>query len=519
MGISKKLSKLKIASRQSDLARLQTETVAKAIHKKFPEIEIEFHFRASLGDQNQSDPLWKMPEKGVFTEDFYQDLVSEKVDLVVHSWKDLPIEKKADTEIVASLLRSDQRDLFLFKSEHMSSVVSSKTLKILTSSPRRAYNLLGFFKDYFPCEIAESQFLNVRGNILTRLKKLISEDVDALIVAKAALDRLLTTDDPQYLASQNEIKEILRKCRWMCLPLTINPSAAAQGALAIEAKKNSPWKSVLAEIHNPECFQNVEREREILAQYGGGCHQKIGVSVLKREFGEVCFLRGLTDKGEILDSVRLKKNPSFDKARSLECVFPTSLKQQVFFERVKHSSPQISQALKEPHLWVTREQALPENFSASDQQIIWTSGLKTWSKLAKRGVWINGSAESLGENEDCRLEVLAQIYQPELGLNFRWTKLTHDEGFQNPDMNVVSTYHLKPLELDLKVQLDLRQITHFFWSSGSGFDFLSQRYPEIKKAWHFCGPGHSFDHIKKCLGSDAHLRICLSFEDWLKQVV
>ncbi len=512
---SKKLSKLRIASRQSDLARLQTETVAKSIREKFPELEIELHFRASLGDQNQNDPLWKMPEKGVFTEDFYQDLVIDKVDLVVHSWKDLPIEEKPETEILATLGRHDQRDLFLFKSQNMKSVLASKRLKILTSSPRRAYNLESFFKNHFPCELKETQFLNVRGNILTRLQKLMSGDVDALIVAKAALDRLLSTSDPQYLTGQKTIVEILKMCRWMCLPLTHNPSAAAQGALAIEAKRNSPWRKYLMNIHDSECFKNVIREREVLAQYGGGCHQKIGVSVLTRPFGEVCFLKGLTDKAEILDSVKLKTNKSFDKAKSLNQVFPQNLKDSKFFSR--HCLKNIEQdaALKDRFIWVAREEALPEKFQPSNEQMLWTSGLKTWSKLAKRGIWVNGSAESLGESEDPRIEELVSIDQGPLRKKLKWTKLTHEQGFQNPEMKFLATYRLVPNE----VKLDLQSITHFFWSSGSGFDYVLARFPQIKSAWHFCGPGHSFEHIKNSLGSDEKLRICLSHEDWLKQVV
>lgn len=503
------LTLLRIASRQSDLARLQTETVADALLKKFPNLKIELHFRASLGDQNQSDPLWKMPEKGVFTEDFYQDLVTEKVDLVVHSWKDLPIEPKAETEIVATLTRADQRDLFLFKKDRYEAVQKSKEIRVLTSSPRRSHNLDDFFKSYFPTEISSAQFLNVRGNILTRLKKLFSEDVEGLIVAKAALDRLLSSDDPQYGDSQREIAGMLRRCRFMVLPLTCNPSAAAQGALAIEAKRNSPWKSILAEIADLECFQNVEKERQVLAKYGGGCHQKIGVSILSRNFGELCFLRGLTDKGEVLDSVAIASSKAFVKAKSFENTFPRV--KQKLFDRVPVDY--VGSDLEAPFLWIAREEALPQNANMNSEQMVWTAGLRSWTKLASRGVWVNGSAESLGENESPRIDVLAQVYHPNHKL--QWTKLTHEEGFQNPDMNVVATYKLEPIDL----ALDLKGVTHFFWMSGSGFDLVLSRYPEIKKAWHFCGPGHSFDHIKKCLGSDDQLRICLSFEDWLKQVV
>jgi len=518
-------SHLRIAARQSDLARLQAETVAAHIQEKFPNLKIELNFRASLGDQNQHDPLWKMPEKGVFTEDFYSDLVNEKVDIVVHSWKDLPIESKPDTRIVATMKRADQRDLFLFKRSHKKSVQESGCLKVLTSSPRRSYNLESFFKNYFPYKIRQTQFLNVRGNIPTRLKKLFSEDVDGLIVAKAALDRLLSTNDSQYLNVQNEMSALLKECQWMCLPLSENPSAAAQGALAIEAKNNSPWLEMLAEIHDEQTFKSVECERKILAHYGGGCHQKIGVSVLARTFGELQFLRGLTDQGEVLDSIRLISSEEFPKAAHREKIYPdpASLTQQNLFQREKKTVSQIGDALKDSFLWVTREDALPDDFRPDTHQILWTSGLKTWQKIAARGIWVNGSAESLGESEDSRIDVIVQASSSGEALSAQraspiaWTKLTHETGFANPNMKIVLTYALRPQAACSN--LDLGQKTHFYWSSGSNFDFCTERFPEIRNAWHFCGPGHTFDHLKKCLGSHAKLRICLNYEDWLQKVL
>jgi len=500
---------LKIAARQSDLARLQAESVGRALQLNYPELKIEFHFRASLGDQNQNDPLWKMPEKGVFTEDFYRDLVDEKVDLVVHSWKDLPIESKAETEIFATLAREDQRDLFLLNRENFARVKASREMKVLTSSPRRSYNLETFFKNYFPCEIKQTHFLNVRGNILTRLKKLFSEDADGLILAKAALDRLLASKDPQYVSAQNEIRKILKGCQWMCLPLTLNPSAAAQGALAIEAKKNTIWKEVLASIQDRQCFESVQKERQILQKYGGGCHQKIGVSVLPRSYGELCFLRGLTDRGEVLDSVALSSGTTFEKARSMAHIFPQAKDSGQFFDRIKLNGSHIDSAVKDPFIWIAKEDAAPEKSSFSGLQTIWTSGLKTWRKLAQRGIWVNGSAESLGENEAPRIEALLE-QDP-----IKWTKLTHLEGFQNPDMKVVATYEL----LARESKQNLKGVTHFYWSSGSAFDLIYQAHPEMKTSWHFCGPGHSYEHIKMRLGSEAQLRICLSFEDWLEKVL
>ena len=135
---------LKIASRKSDLARLQAYQVGAALSKAHPQHEVHYHFRQSLGDINQSDPLWKMPEKGVFTEDFREGLLKGEWDMVVHSWKDLPIDIPEGSEIAATLPRADMRDLFLLKKKAWEKVQKSGSLRVFTSSPRRIYNLEHF---------------------------------------------------------------------------------------------------------------------------------------------------------------------------------------------------------------------------------------------------------------------------------------------------------------------------------------------------------------------------------------
>ena len=125
-----------IGSRKSDLARLQAYVCADHLKRAFPDIEIEHDFRASLGDLNQQDPLWQMPDKGVFTQDFREGLLSGRYDMVVHSWKDLPIEQEEGTSVVATLPRADMRDLLLVKKQTWPRVVKSQSFKVLTSSPR-----------------------------------------------------------------------------------------------------------------------------------------------------------------------------------------------------------------------------------------------------------------------------------------------------------------------------------------------------------------------------------------------
>ena len=122
--------RLKLAARKSDLARLQAYLVGTALEAQDPSLQVDARFRESLGDKNLTDPLWQAPEKGVFTEDFHRDLVEGAADLVVHSWKDLPVAEKPET-MVAACLRADSRDLLLFKRSSSPRVAHSGRLAVL----------------------------------------------------------------------------------------------------------------------------------------------------------------------------------------------------------------------------------------------------------------------------------------------------------------------------------------------------------------------------------------------------
>src|SRR5436305_1480136 len=303
-----------IASRRSDLARIQAYQVGDALRAVHPQIEINYSFHESLGDKNQNDPLWQMPEKGVFTQDFREGLLHGEFDLVVHYWKDLAIEEVAETEVIATLPRADARDLLLVPKSCWNEVERTGVMTILTSSPRRAHNLDSFLRAVLPAKITELNFTDVRGNVPTRVRKLLQSDVDGLIVAKAAIDRLLSAPQIELAATQRELREALSQSRWMVLPLRENPSAPAQGALAVEvSRERADIRKLMAPLNCADTFSAVLSEREILRSYGGGCHQKIGASVLRRPFGEITLLRGLADDGEILDRCTLvpaKPRPS-----------------------------------------------------------------------------------------------------------------------------------------------------------------------------------------------------------------
>jgi hydroxymethylbilane synthase len=563
------VSRARIAARHSDLARLQAQAVGRCLLAAHPGLELTYDFRASLGDANLQDPLWKMPEKGVFTEDFVADLVDGRADFVVHSWKDLPTAPRERTEIVATLPRADGRDLLLMRRDRLEQRLrgarNEAPLRVLSSSPRRAYNLAPFLREALPFPVAEIAFESVRGNVPTRVRKLFGDadpgaasktsadsksaasgsagsaggvaasnggeaGADALIVAKAAIDRLLATEDwgeagAEYSAMRAQLRERLRQCRWMALPLSVNPGAAAQGALAIEIRRDrDDARALLAPIHCAATFAVVARERAILASHGGGCHQKIGVACLSRPYGEITFLRGLADTGAVLDETRLDP-PAGDAraplplATSPEAIYPTAGSESGLFRREALPSAHWEAGLRAARgLWVARDSGLPAEYRPSDEQLVWCAGVKSWRKLAARGIWVNGCADGLGEAELPLADRLA-------GETVRWTKVSHDRAEAGADAFAlfVATYRLIA-QSSTGTAPDFRAKTHFFWMSGTAFAEAIRVDPSLlRRGYHACGPGKTAQVVARALGCDPSGRagdgagrfsICLSADAW-----
>lgn len=497
--------RLRLSGRSSDLSRIQIQAVADALRTAAPEIEIQPHFRESLGDRMQDDPLWAMPEKGVFTEDFVRDLREGKTDLVVHSWKDLPTEPREGTRVVATLPRADVRDLLLVHRERWSRVEPGHEITILSSSPRRAHNLAPFLAGALPVQALEVKFEPVRGNVPTRVRKLVEGTAHGLIVAKAALDRLLGSTGEEFEPSRTELRTNLGRCHWMILPVSANPTGAAQGALAVEARDDLGPRiaSLLDTINHPQTFDEAESERRILRSYGGGCHQKIGVTVLTRPYGRIVSLRGLTDAGELLETFDLERKPKAPPA-SPGAIWPTDPRESDWMSREPLDVPQPDGG---DGFWIARADALPASWELEPSRLVWCAGLHTWRKLAERGIWVNGTSDGLGEIEAPEADHLA-------GRPVNWIRLTHDRPVARRGANELATYRL----VSSGAVPDLSPYSHFFWTSGSRFLEAIERHPEIRDRWHACGPGHTYDIIRETLGSDDQIDVWLSHRHWLEAV-
>lgn len=499
--------RLKLASRKSDLARWQAVQVARRLEQLSEKPSIEFNFKSSMGDQNLDVPLSAMGSKGVFTEDFYLDLSHGQCDLVVHSWKDLPTEPREGTEIALTLERADVRDLLLVPEVVWQEALKAKHLRVMTSSPRRVYNLISLLPELLPGHL-EIEFINVRGNVPTRLRKMHDEGC-ALLLAKAGLDRLLEAEAQGFLQPGVVLRPLIAECRFQVLPVSLNPPAPAQGALAVEiSSSNTDLKQMCAQIMDTSAFECVQKERAILRSHGGGCHQKIGVAILPRPYGVIHSVRGFTDANETLEEWRVVNDMPWSPAGLKENIFPLEARQNSWFER--HMMPLSLDLSSYPALFIARSEALPVEFTLSPErersQMIWTAGVQTWKKLARRGVWVSGCQDGLGEAEPHHLQALM------VG-EINWMKLTHLEAAE-ADPQAIATYQLSPKS----ESPDLSGKTHFYWMSRTSFERAFQLFPkEITNGHNACGPGVTYEFLKRQNGLKHPVKVFIGLEQFLRE--
>ncbi len=497
-------STIRISARKSDLAKLQAYLVGDAIKKKFKELQIEYSFRESLGDKNLTNPLWKMPEKGVFTQDFKDDLIKGNTDIVVHSWKDIPIETNLKTEIVATMPRADERDVLLFKKRFLDHPASQKKLTLHSSSPRREFNLKPFFSWSLPFKPDDVQFLPVRGTIQTRIQKALdSDDVHGIIVAKAALDRLLSAKQSEFKKTQKFLRSALKTMLIQIVPLSQSPSSAAQGALGIEVlKKNTYIKKIVELINQPNDFKLINEERKRFKHWGGGCHQKMGVSFKTTGKHILCFERGLDKKDrfiwhqEILRSPYGKMKKAIPEGDFVEC-------HRELDKKIDDLRPY--KAKKNDSLILTKGNLLTND--SSKDIYLWTSGSETWRHLADQGYWILGSYDALGETQVPEVEVL-------LGKKPPWKKLTHEQGNPKPWAKTLKLYTVTYNSLE--PILRNKDKTHFYWSHGELFLTCLKEFPWLKKKVHVCGIGSTLDAVEKHIKPESIITV-YNFKEWKKK--
>jgi len=490
--------RLTILSRASELARIQAGLAGQVLAGAFPGVEIVHAVRAASGDRDQTTALSSMPDPGAFTADLSERLASGEVDLVVHSWKDLPLETRPDTVVAATLERADPRDVLLVRRDAVRDRLPR--LEVLTSSPRRAWLIERSVAPLLPWPVEALSAVPVRGNVPTRLTKLIAGSTPALLVAKAALDRLLDPRQP-FDESRRAVRAALAECRWMVLPISECPTAPAQGALALEVSAaREDLCARIAALRDRSAWRAATIERRVLSGYGGGCHQAVGATCLTREFGDVLSVRGRLPTGGEQSTWQLSTGRPLPPRTLERDIWPRPDERHRAVRRPLDVAPPSDAAA----LWITRADALPESWRLSDRQLVWTAGVQTWHRLAARGVWVNGCADALGDTERPAIDLLS-------GASPSWRRLTH-AGALVPD--ALPTYVVEEPLPD-----DLANRSHFFWTSGSLFRRAIDRWPALAERWHGCGPGHTRAVVEERLGSRDRLGVWLDWNSWYQDVL
>jgi hydroxymethylbilane synthase len=485
--------RVRLLSRASALARLQTALVERALGSAHSQLDVQCLTRTSAGDQDQTSPLWKLPDKGAFTADISRALIDGGADIAVHSFKDLPTEMPAGTRIAGALPRADARDVFVTRKSTV--MARPEALRILSSSPRRAWLLGETLPALLPWPVRSVEAVPVRGNIETRLKKLVQGDEHGLVVAKAALDRLLGFGAP-FVVEAATVRAYLDKCQWMVLPMREFPWAPAQGAIALEIPEHrSDLDDLLKPILCESTTASVHYERQILNDHGGGCHQALGAATVSKPYGRVVSIRS-----------RDRHVSSWQLAGGRQA-FPRAAEDAVWPRRSEGAAAvRTSTDVAQPGgdaFRVSRADALPKTWSLPEGAIVWAAGSTTWRKLAERGVWVNGCADGLGDEEDPAVDMLA-------GRTLEWISLTHD-GASRP--GAVATYHV-----EVPLPDDLASRSHFYWTSGEIFRRAIDRWPSIRQGWHGSGPGRTRQAIEATIGATERTGIWLDRESWERDV-
>ncbi|NLW34993.1 MAG: hydroxymethylbilane synthase [Syntrophorhabdus aromaticivorans] len=284
-----------IGTRGSALALKQAETVVLLLQTFYPDHEFRTRTIKTTGDSVWDRPVHLIGGKGLFVREIEAELLAGTIDFAVHSMKDMPTEIDEGLVIGAILKREDPRDAFI-SSKYDRLADMSEGDMLGTNSLRRKSQVLNFNN--------RITVIPLRGNVDTRIRKMVSNNLSGIILAWAGVKRM---------GFEAHVKEIL--------PLDLMVPPSGQGAIGIETRNESTLLEMLQAINHRQSFQEVEIERSLQARIGGGCNVPLGINasisnssltlraVFGREDGEILVRHtqvGTLDAAEemIMDAFR-----------------------------------------------------------------------------------------------------------------------------------------------------------------------------------------------------------------------
>lgn len=298
------LTELRIASRRSQLAMVQTNWVKAELEKAHPELTITVEAMATQGDKILDVALAKIGDKGLFTKELEAQMLVGRADIAVHSLKDLPTNLPEGLMLGCITEREDPADALVVNAKNANHRLDTlpEGAVVGTSSLRRLAQL----RHHYP----HLSFKDVRGNVITRLEKLDSGDYDCLILAAAGLERLGFGD---------RIHQII--------PGDISLHAVGQGALGIECVEGKPEVlEIIKVLEHTTTSRRCLAERAFLRELEGGCQVPIGVN--SQISNEELTLTGMVASLDGKRLIRDQANGSAADPESIGIELAGKLKQQ-----------------------------------------------------------------------------------------------------------------------------------------------------------------------------------------------
>jgi hydroxymethylbilane synthase len=491
---------LKLGTRRSVLARAQSGAVAGQLEQQHPGLAVELVGIETRGDRVLDRPLHTVEGKEFFTAEIDSALLRREIDFTVHSYKDLSLERSARFHLAAVPRRAAPNDVVLFARDAPERLAAGHELMIGSSSPRRAC----FVPDWLRAALPHSngrrpavRWVELRGNVDSRLRRLheprgSARQLDGVVLAFAGIARLWAETSAQQMAM-----ELLTGLPRMVLPLSASPAAPAQGALALECRLDDPeTASLLGALDDPATRRAADIERALLAERGGGCHQRLGATQVEvPRLGTLFYSREAHGEGAELrlGEVQLRWTPQAPLptlSRPIRA-WDGSAAKQIEVSALSEGVDAAGRALdRAAAVFVAHRRALPDNgrVRARDGTPLWVPGLSTWRALAERGVWVEGCAEGLGF---AHIEPL--LAEPWLRLPppAGWTVLTHAQALPEWSAGeVIATYETRDLGSGPPPDT-----THVYWASGAQFERWGERLGA--GSVHACGPGKTYEHLRR----------------------
>jgi hydroxymethylbilane synthase len=508
-----------IGSRKSLLAQIQAREISARLRSLGATTSLSL--MSTTGDQNLRNPLWQEKGKDFFTKELDSKLAHHEIDLVVHSLKDLSSDRPPGFFLTAIGEREFDDDILLIKKPTIRRLkageFTDRPFTVGTSSPRRIAHLQ-YLNDYLPWQRDDQKVTIkekwIRGNVQTRIKQVLKNYVDALVLSLAGLERLAKDSEGKI-----ELRALIANLDYMILPLSQFPTSPGQGALAVEINQNNPRFEQINKLcrqlnHQPTRIL-TENERGLFARYGGGCHLPVGISSFNHRSGKQgTFLSGLyknrffRERRYSLDLEKLAPNLSpeqvFIGLNDRKTLLPGIVQDEILIKSSFVKSQKIAQSDQDAIFYLTTRHAFQALKNSSDIQALFTNkrvfaaGTKSMKLLAKNRIWCSGCSDGQGDDYINRYKKSHFLNLFPNSLNRQWQVLSHDQAFSSLGP-IVECYTRKIQQPTRVFQDRLKKVKAFYWTSFYQFEVYHSEFPNLlhknSNIVHLCGLGKTYQQL------------------------